>query len=356
VTGYGREALRDEERRVRAAQPGQRNEILSRAAYRCGQLCPHEVTEVEIEEVLTDAAVACGLPLDEVVRTIRSGLAAGQRAPRHPDRPITNRDEARSLVEQHDCMTRDLPHPGRHGTTEWLVHGALVDLAYVFGGPRAIPASCRRLAAHTGLAPTRVSQGLRGLIERGLIERTRWSRNGNPAQYRLCTPLPHHPCTHQTRTTVPRAPQDESTHNLIGPSRVDERNTVHHDAWRNGALGEMGLRIVDRLYRHPGKQTQTEVAQALGTTVGTINCHVGPSRPLAAYGLIDRAARGAIAVTRWPDIGLLDQIAVDLGTHGRYEALLDQIRQDYRDRGLLDADGYWLDPATGERKDKASWL
>ncbi len=164
------------------------------------------------------------------------------------------------------------------------------------------------------------------------------------------------PCTHQTRTTVPRAPQDESTHNLIGPSRVDERNTVHHDAWRNGALGEMGLRIVDRLYRHPGKQTQTEVAQALGTTVGTINCHVGPSRPLAAYGLIDRAARGAIAVTRWPDIGLLDQIAVDLGTHGRYEALLDQIRQDYRDRGLLDADGYWLDPATGERKDKASWL
>jgi hypothetical protein len=80
---YAMAALRAEAERVAAAGPGTRNDTLNRAAFSLGQLVAAGLLPpIPVITSLIDAARYAGLPQDEAVRTVRSGMAAGARKPR----------------------------------------------------------------------------------------------------------------------------------------------------------------------------------------------------------------------------------------------------------------------------------
>jgi hypothetical protein len=80
---YAMAALRAETERVAAARPGTRNDTLNRAAFSLGQLVAAGLLPpIPVITSLIDAARYAGLPQDEAVRTVRSGMAAGARKPR----------------------------------------------------------------------------------------------------------------------------------------------------------------------------------------------------------------------------------------------------------------------------------
>lgn len=80
---YAIAALRAETERVASARPGTRNDTLNRAAFSLGQLVAAGlIPPIPLITSLIDAARHAGLPEDEAVRTVRSGLDAGARKPR----------------------------------------------------------------------------------------------------------------------------------------------------------------------------------------------------------------------------------------------------------------------------------
>jgi hypothetical protein len=80
---YAMAALRAETERVASARPGTRNDTLNRAAFSLGQLVTAGLLPpIPVITSLIDAARYAGLPEDEAVRTVRSGMAAGSRKPR----------------------------------------------------------------------------------------------------------------------------------------------------------------------------------------------------------------------------------------------------------------------------------
>lgn len=100
TTGWAREALAGELARIRHSEPGRRNNDLNRAAFALGQLVGAGHLDAGlVHDLLVDAGLATGLEDHEVAATVRSGLGAGSRHPRHPpDRPRT-----------FDLRTLDLP-------------------------------------------------------------------------------------------------------------------------------------------------------------------------------------------------------------------------------------------------------
>lgn len=82
---YALAALRGEVERVRAAQEGERNDTLNRAAFSLGQLVADgQLDADEVADELTEAAEEAGLMARETRATIRSGLRGGARNPRAP--------------------------------------------------------------------------------------------------------------------------------------------------------------------------------------------------------------------------------------------------------------------------------
>jgi hypothetical protein len=80
---YAMAALRAETERVAAARPGTRNVTLNRAAFSLGQLVAAGlIPPIPVITSLIDAARYAGLPEEEAVRTVRSGMEAGARKPR----------------------------------------------------------------------------------------------------------------------------------------------------------------------------------------------------------------------------------------------------------------------------------
>lgn len=80
---YAMAALRAETDRVSAARRGTRNDTLNRAAFSLGQLVAAGLLPpIPVITGLISAAVHAGLPEDEAVRTVRSGMAGGARKPR----------------------------------------------------------------------------------------------------------------------------------------------------------------------------------------------------------------------------------------------------------------------------------
>jgi hypothetical protein len=66
--------------RVECAREGDRNNLLNWAAFKAGeQVREGKIDERLAEDRLTHAGLSAGLPLPEVVRTVKSGLEAGQR-------------------------------------------------------------------------------------------------------------------------------------------------------------------------------------------------------------------------------------------------------------------------------------
>ena len=83
--GYGPAALARETENVESAGAGRRNDALNRAAFSLGQLiAAGELTEAEVTEELTGAALRAGLDAPETARTLASGLRAGIAHPRPP--------------------------------------------------------------------------------------------------------------------------------------------------------------------------------------------------------------------------------------------------------------------------------
>jgi hypothetical protein len=80
---YALAALRAETERVAAARPGTRNDTLNRAAFSLGQLVTAGLLPpIPVITGLISAARHAGLPEEEAVRTVRSGMAGGARKPR----------------------------------------------------------------------------------------------------------------------------------------------------------------------------------------------------------------------------------------------------------------------------------
>jgi putative DNA primase/helicase len=86
-SAYAARAFDDEVAAVASAAPGQRNAQLNRSAFSLGQLVgAGELIQSQVEAALEDAAEHCGLAredgIDQVRRTIASGLEAGIADPR----------------------------------------------------------------------------------------------------------------------------------------------------------------------------------------------------------------------------------------------------------------------------------
>jgi len=80
---YATAVLRAETERVASARPGTRNVTLNRAAFVLGQLVAAGLLPpIPVITSLIDAARYAGLPEDEAMRTVRSGMEAGARKPR----------------------------------------------------------------------------------------------------------------------------------------------------------------------------------------------------------------------------------------------------------------------------------
>lgn len=80
---YAAAALVTECERVAGTAEGGRNQQLNTSSYRMGQLVAlGYLSPQAAEAALYDAAQACGLPGPEASATVRSGLGAGERAPR----------------------------------------------------------------------------------------------------------------------------------------------------------------------------------------------------------------------------------------------------------------------------------
>ena len=67
-------------RAVASAPPGQRNDILNKAAFKLAKLvAAGKLKESEVREALTKAALACALEPYEIEKTLDSALSAGKR-------------------------------------------------------------------------------------------------------------------------------------------------------------------------------------------------------------------------------------------------------------------------------------
>lgn len=82
-TGYAQRALDGELARITTAAEGVRNDTLNRAAFSLGTLVgAGALDRPDVENALSSAAEAVGIPAREADRTIRSGLDAGESRPR----------------------------------------------------------------------------------------------------------------------------------------------------------------------------------------------------------------------------------------------------------------------------------
>lgn len=116
---YVRAAINAETAKVLSAPEGQRNDTLNEAAFALGQLVGGgEIGEAEIERDLTDAGAAAGLTATEVRKTVRSGIEAGKRDPRHVPEPETPRQPRAAASHEGwaDDDMRDLDHVAKLNT------------------------------------------------------------------------------------------------------------------------------------------------------------------------------------------------------------------------------------------------
>ena len=91
TTPYARAALRSEAETVAGPPEGTRNDTLNRAAFNLGQLvAAGQLTASDVTAELSRAAASAGLPDGEIGRTIRNGMTAGTRKPRHPNATLPN--------------------------------------------------------------------------------------------------------------------------------------------------------------------------------------------------------------------------------------------------------------------------
>jgi hypothetical protein len=87
ATRWAQAAIDGEVGRLRTAVEGTRNDTLNRVAFRLGQLIGSgALHENDVEPLLIEQGIAIGLREREVVKTVHSGLRAGEGSPRGPTR------------------------------------------------------------------------------------------------------------------------------------------------------------------------------------------------------------------------------------------------------------------------------
>lgn len=94
---WAQAAFAGELRRLQEAQPGMRNHMLNKVAYRLGQIIGGEgsLDQLEVEGALLNGAKSLGLGEREAAATVKSGLSAGVESPRGPvERPPPDRHRA----------------------------------------------------------------------------------------------------------------------------------------------------------------------------------------------------------------------------------------------------------------------
>lgn len=95
---WAEKALVQELALVRSAGEGDRNTQLNKSAFALGQIVGAGLLgEKDVEEELTRAAGATGLPDGEIAATIKSGLAAGAKKPRMPKQVFRENEPALKL-------------------------------------------------------------------------------------------------------------------------------------------------------------------------------------------------------------------------------------------------------------------
>ncbi len=101
---YGQGALKAEAQKVRDAPQGDRNNQLFRSVAACAELVAGgALSATEVEQALTEAALAVGLERGEVETTIRSGLRKGSTKPRTaPAKPSTPPGEPKKNADNSD--------------------------------------------------------------------------------------------------------------------------------------------------------------------------------------------------------------------------------------------------------------
>ncbi len=122
---YAEAALRDEVLAVAGSSTGNRNTRLNEAAFSLGQFVAASVlSESEVTRELSRAAMSAGLELEEVERTIRSGLGGGAKYPREiPDR--FQRADCEELTEGGNATRLERIHGGdlryNHTHKKWYL-------------------------------------------------------------------------------------------------------------------------------------------------------------------------------------------------------------------------------------------
>jgi hypothetical protein len=97
---YGEAALTSAASNVAASQTGRRNSELNTAAFSMGTFIARGwIGQHTVEGRLYDAAKICGLPIDEVRRTVQSGIEAGLKQP-HADLEDRSRPDAKQFAER----------------------------------------------------------------------------------------------------------------------------------------------------------------------------------------------------------------------------------------------------------------
>jgi len=107
---YARQALRSIADEIRRKPPGSRNEALNKGAFRMGGMVARGwIDQSDVVDQLSEAAIASGLDVDEVQRTLASGLTAGLQQPAEDleDRPRSH-VAGRVAPQQSDCDAADV--------------------------------------------------------------------------------------------------------------------------------------------------------------------------------------------------------------------------------------------------------
>ena len=105
---WATEAFLQEAEKVAKAQEGQRNDTLNKAAFSLGQIVGGgSLDQLDVESVLLDAALLCGLSESEARQTIKSGLMSGKQSPRTPPPSKKKKKSSKALPTSKDIISDD---------------------------------------------------------------------------------------------------------------------------------------------------------------------------------------------------------------------------------------------------------
>jgi hypothetical protein len=120
---YGLVALEEESLAVAATPEGSRNDALNRAAFRIGRLVAGgELDQMFAARRLVESGMAAGLPYEEALKTVKSGLVQGMRRPRSAPPRRRSRSKGRTETPAPVPPGDYLLIPGQHIDSGLVVH------------------------------------------------------------------------------------------------------------------------------------------------------------------------------------------------------------------------------------------